>query len=76
MRPRLMAMNIVLSRDCKGQIVVSYALYVVAIARGALVSARGALRGRSQSALPLSCPEAIDGFKMNVVPERSAGLAP
>jgi hypothetical protein len=40
-------MNIVYSPDCKGQIVVSYALYVVAIARGALVSACGAPRGRS-----------------------------
>ena len=40
-------MNIVYSPDCKGQIVVSYSLYVVAIARGALVSACGAPRGRS-----------------------------
>jgi hypothetical protein len=29
-------MNVVYSPDCKGQIIVSYALYVVAIARGAL----------------------------------------
>ena len=46
-RKRFIAMNIVYSPDCKGQIVVNYALYVVAIARGALVSACGAPRGRS-----------------------------